>query len=105
VINSYKELERGYMFEPNSGLADQHRKIVEEFDEVSDEVLIIPEKNCLFFKSTLKNYIHEMQDLMLACNNQILRMEKEYGKQFIRDAMKDWDDKMEYYKTVKYLNK
>ncbi|MGL5718910.1 MAG: hypothetical protein ACRCX2_38260 [Paraclostridium sp.] len=102
MINSYSKLEREYMFEPSNGLHGQHQKIIEEFMEVVDEAVIIPEQNRLYFTTTLTNYVHEMQDLILACNNQLLRMEDEYGEEFMKRTMTEWDKKIESYKEVKY---
>ena len=102
MIKSYDRLIRDYMFKPNSGLHEQHQKIIEEFIEVTDEVLIIPEDNKLFFKTRIKNYIHEIQDLMLACNNQLLRIEKEYGENYVKNVMEEWDEKIKTYSEGKY---
>ncbi|MGL5713515.1 MAG: hypothetical protein ACRCX2_10890 [Paraclostridium sp.] len=104
MINSYSRLERGYLFAPEAGLAKQHQKIIEEFTEVITEAVIIPEQDRLYFTSTLTNYIHELQDVILACNNQLLRMEDEYGEEFMKRTMTAWDKKIESYKEVKYNN-
>lgn len=100
--DSYSKLERGYLFEEENGLLFQHCKIVDEVVEVCDEVVIIPEKDALFFKTTLKNYVLELMDVQMAINNQLLRMEKVYGTEFLKDAMAEHDKKMRYYKEVKY---
>ncbi|MGL5803145.1 MAG: hypothetical protein ACRCX7_11225 [Cetobacterium sp.] len=102
MINSYSRLERDYMFAPEEGLAMQHQKMIEEFMEVVNEAVIIPEQNRLYFTTTLTNYVHEIQDLILACNNQLLRMEDEYGEEFMKRTMTEWDKKIESYKDVKY---
>lgn len=102
MINSYSKLERDYIFEPNNGLHGQHQKIIEECLEVTNEAFIIPEQNRLYFPTTLTNYVHEIQDLILACNNQLLRMEQEYGEEFMKRTMTEWDKKIESYKEVKY---
>ncbi|MGL5714235.1 MAG: hypothetical protein ACRCX2_14540 [Paraclostridium sp.] len=100
--NSYKKLERDYLFEVDRGLQFQHNKIMSEVREVEDEVVSIPETNQLFFKTTLFNYVSELMDVQMAINNQLLRMEKEYGDTFLKNAMLEHDKKMEHYKEVKY---
>lgn len=102
MMKSYDKLRRDCMFEPDNGMHNQHQKIIEEFLEVTDEAIIIPEENKLFFRTRIENYVHEIQDLMLACNNQLLRIEKEYGKSFVKRAMDNWDKKIESYKKEKY---
>ena len=101
-MNSFNKLERNYRFELERGIGYQHNKILSEVKEVEDEVVFLPEAEGLYFKTTLTNYVNELQDIIMACNNQLLRMEDKYGADFLRRAMTSWDKKMEYYKDVKY---
>lgn len=103
--SSYEKLERRYMFESHTSIHEQHNKIISEVDEVQDEVIAIPEQDRLYFKTTLTNYVHELMDLQMAINNQLLRMEREYGKGFLERTMNDFDVKMEDYKERKYAEK
>lgn len=102
MINSNDRLIKGYLFEEDSGLYKQHNKILEEIREVENEVIPIPEIGELYFKTTLENYIHEVLDVMLACNNQLLKMQREYGESFIKRTMGNWDKKIKKYAKEKY---
>lgn len=102
MINSYEKLERNYMFEENTKTWEQHLKILSEVKEADAEVIPYPEHDVLFFKGRLDDYINEIQDIMLACNNQLLRIERDYGKNALQRAMSKWDRKIEMYSEVKY---
>lgn len=103
MINSYENLERDYMFEKWTSIQEQHRKILEECIEVDNEIRISSVDNSVpQFNNSIGEYIHEVLDLMMACNNQLLRLENRFGEHFMKSTMAEWDCKMEEYKNNKY---
>lgn len=103
-MDSYKRLERSYMFEEHTSIREQHIKIREEMEEVEAEVIIHPESDVPYFKNRdgVSSYVNELLDLKLTVNNQLLRLEREYGTQFMKQCMKEWDNKLIEYKAKKY---
>ncbi|MEG0151639.1 MAG: hypothetical protein RR744_00470 [Cellulosilyticaceae bacterium] len=102
-MNSYRDIERGYVLVPDIKLGNQWAKVLEEIEEVKEEIGV-EESGEMYFKrgGTLQNLVRELLDIKLATDNFINKLEDFYGKETIKMACGSWDEKIEYYKEVKY---
>ncbi|MGL4998095.1 MAG: hypothetical protein ACRC5T_03930 [Cetobacterium sp.] len=103
-MDSYKRLERRFLFEPHMSAKHQHLKLREEMDEVEYEVVLNEDSDSMSFtdKDGLKKYINEILDLKLSANNLLLKIEREFGEECTIEAMKEWDLKIKSYSEKKY---
>jgi len=98
-MNTFKKLNKNYLFEKNNGIKKQHKKILEEYEEVVCEVKYDDNE---FKIKDINLYINELLDLRMAINNQIVKMANEFGEDKVKSACDSWDNKMEEYKNKKY---
>lgn len=101
-MKSYDLIERGYVLIPELGLGKQWEKVLEEVEEVKREIGV--NKDDIYFKKdgTLHNLIMELLDIKLATDNMLNLIEKEYGKYPVNTSCECFDEKIEFYKNVKY---
>lgn len=102
-MNSYSAIEKGYVLVPDIKLGNQWKKVLEEVEEVNCEIGVTDDGD-MYFRGggTLQNLINELLDIKLATDNFINRLEDSYGKVPVKMACNDWNNKMVYYKEVKY---
>ncbi|MGL5962298.1 MAG: hypothetical protein ACRCZ0_10155 [Cetobacterium sp.] len=101
-MKTYEKINRDYFFSPEESIYDQHNKIDEEFNEVDDEMWNLKYSQDKNPTDSITDYVNEMLDLQMAINNQLIRVERDYGVNFLKECILDWESKMRYYVNVKY---